>query len=205
MMASRGVNKVIIVGNLGNDPEIRYMPNGNAVANLSIATSESWKDQQGAQQERTEWHKVTMYRRLAEVAGEYLKKGSQIFIEGKLQTRKWQDQQGNDRYTTEIIADNMQMMGGGGGGGQGGGQNAQGGGQNAQGGGQNAQGGGYQQRPAQQNTGGQNTYDQSAPQQNSGGGQGGFNQSPQKGPQQAPQQAPKMSEPDIDFDDDIPF
>ncbi|MFT6267473.1 MAG: single-strand DNA-binding protein [Alphaproteobacteria bacterium] len=190
-MASRGVNKVIIVGNLGNDPEIRYMPNGNAVANLSIATSESWKDQQGAQQERTEWHKVTMYRRLAEIAGEYLKKGSQIFIEGKLQTRKWQDQQGNDRYTTEIIADNMQMMGGGG---QGGGQ-----------GGQNAQGGGYQQRPAQQNAGSQNTYDQSAPQQNAGGGQGGYNQNPQKPPQQAPQQAPKMSEPDIDFDDDIPF
>jgi single-strand DNA-binding protein len=133
-MASRGVNKVIIVGNLGNDPEIRYMPDGNAVANLSIATSESWKDQQGVQQERTEWHKVTMYRRLAEVAGEYLEKGSQIYIEGKLQTRKWQDQQGSDRYTTEIIADNMQMMGGGG-----------------QGNGQNAQGSNYQQRPAQQN------------------------------------------------------
>ncbi|OFA32846.1 single-stranded DNA-binding protein [Glaciecola punicea] len=192
-MASRGVNKVIIVGNLGNDPEIRYMPNGNAVANLSIATSESWKDQQGAQQERTEWHKVTMYRRLAEVAGEYLKKGSQIFVEGKLQTRKWQDQQGNDRYTTEIIADNMQMMGGGGGGGGG-----------NQGGGQNAQGGGYQQRPAQQSSGGQDSYDQSNDQQNSGGGQGGYKQNPQK-PQQAPQQAPKMSEPDIDFDDDIPF
>ncbi len=112
-MASRGINKVIVVGNLGNDPEIRYMPNGNAVANLSIATSESWKDQQGQQQERTEWHRVTMYRRLAEVAGEYLKKGSQVFVEGKLQTRKWQDQQGNDRYTTEIIADNMQMLGGG--------------------------------------------------------------------------------------------
>jgi single-strand DNA-binding protein len=188
-MASRGVNKVIIVGNLGNDPEIRYMPNGNAVANLSIATSESWKDQQGAQQERTEWHKVTMYRRLAEIAGEYLKKGSQIFIEGKLQTRKWQDQQGNDRYTTEIIADNMQMMGGGG---QGGGQNAQG-------------GGGHQQRPAQQNSGGQAAYDQSKPQQNSGGGQGGYNQNSQQSQQQAPQQAPKMSEPDIDFDDDIPF
>jgi single-strand DNA-binding protein len=184
-MASRGVNKVIVVGNLGNDPEVRYMPNGNAVANLSIATSESWKDQQGQQQERTEWHRVTMYRRLAEIAGEYLKKGSQVFIEGKLQTRKWQDQQGNDRYTTEIIADNMQMMGGGGGG-QGGGQNMQGGGQSAQGGGGQ---GGYQQRP---------------PQQNSGGQQGGYQQKPQA-PQQAPQQAPKMSEPDIDFDDDIPF
>lgn len=111
-MASRGVNKVILVGNLGNDPEVRYMPNGNAVANLSLATSESWKDQQGQQQERTEWHRVTMYRRLAEIAGEYLKKGSQIYIEGKLQTRKWQDQQGNDKYTTEIIADQLQMLGG---------------------------------------------------------------------------------------------
>lgn len=112
-MASRGVNKVILVGNLGADPEVRYMPNGGAVANLSIATSESWKDQQGQQQERTEWHRVTMYRKLAEIAGEYLKKGSQVYLEGKLQTRKWQDQSGNDRYTTEIIADQMQMLGGG--------------------------------------------------------------------------------------------
>ncbi|HBL22469.1 MAG TPA: single-stranded DNA-binding protein, partial [Alteromonas mediterranea] len=91
-MATKGVNKVILVGNLGNDPEVRYMPNGNAVANLSLATSESWKDQQGQVQERTEWHRLTMYRRLAEIAGEYLKKGSQIYVEGKLQTRKWQDQ-----------------------------------------------------------------------------------------------------------------
>ena len=90
-MATKGVNKVILVGNLGNDPEVRYMPNGNAVANLSLATSESWKDQQGQVQERTEWHRLTMYRRLAEIAGEYLKKGSQIYVEGKLQTRKWQD------------------------------------------------------------------------------------------------------------------
>ncbi|SVB70019.1 uncharacterized protein METZ01_LOCUS222873, partial [marine metagenome] len=107
-MATKGVNKVILVGNLGNDPEVRYMPNGNAVANLSLATSESWKDQQGQVQERTEWHRLTMYRRLAEIAGEYLKKGSQIYVEGKLQTRKWQDQQGQDRYTTEIIVDQMQ-------------------------------------------------------------------------------------------------
>ena len=99
-MATKGVNKVIIVGNLGNDPEIRNLPNGGAVANLSVATSESWKDQQGQPQERTEWHRVTMYRRLAEIAGEYFKKGSQVYLEGKLQTRKWQDQQGNDRYTT---------------------------------------------------------------------------------------------------------
>lgn len=111
-MASKGVNKVILVGNLGQDPEVRYMPNGNAVANLSIATSESWKDQQGQQQERTEWHRLTMYRRLAEVAGEYLRKGSQIYVEGKLQTRKWQDQQGQDKYTTEVIVDQMQMLGG---------------------------------------------------------------------------------------------
>lgn len=126
-MASKGVNKVILVGNLGNDPEVRYMPNGNAVANLSLATSESWKDQQGQVQERTEWHRLTMYRRLAEIAGEYLAKGSQIYVEGKLQTRKWQDQQGQDRYTTEIIVDQMQMLGGreGGNGGQQGGYQQQ--------------------------------------------------------------------------------
>jgi len=114
---ARGVNKVILVGNLGRDPEIRYMPNGNAVANLTLATTESWKDKQtGDQQEKTEWHRVVMFRRLAEIAGEYLKKGSQIYIEGKLQTRKWQDNAGNDRYTTEIIASEMQMLSGRGGG-----------------------------------------------------------------------------------------
>ena len=101
-MATKGVNKVILVGNLGNDPEVRYMPNGNAVANLSLATSESWKDQQGQVQERTEWHRLTMYRRLAEIAGEYLKKGSQIYVEGKLQTRKWQDQQGQDNTPLKL-------------------------------------------------------------------------------------------------------
>ena len=124
-MASRGINKVIIVGNLGNDPEIRYAQNGNAIANLSVATSESWKDQQGQPQEKTEWHKIVMYRRLAEIAGEYLKKGSKIYIEGKLQTRKWQDQSGNDRWTTEIVANELQMLdsrGDGGGMGNGGGQ-----------------------------------------------------------------------------------
>ncbi|MDH5361460.1 MAG: single-stranded DNA-binding protein [Gammaproteobacteria bacterium] len=111
-MASRGINKVILVGNLGKDPEVRYMPNGNAVANLTLATSESWKDKNtGQQQDKTEWHRVVMFRRLAEIAGEYLKKGSQIYIEGKLQTRKWQDQQGQDRYTTEIVADELQMLG----------------------------------------------------------------------------------------------
>ena len=111
-MASRGVNKVILVGNLGNDPEVRYMPNGDAVANLSIATSESWKDKHGVPQEKTEWHKLTAYRKLAEIIGEYVKKGSRLYVEGKLQTRKWQDQQGNDRYTTEVIINEMQMLGG---------------------------------------------------------------------------------------------
>ena len=106
------VNKVILVGNLGRDPEVRYMPNGDAVANYSIATTETWKDKQGNRQEKTEWHNIVMYRRLAEIAGEYLKKGSSVYIEGRLQTRKWQDKQGNDRYTTEIIADQLQMLGG---------------------------------------------------------------------------------------------
>ncbi|MEJ2360742.1 MAG: single-stranded DNA-binding protein [Gammaproteobacteria bacterium] len=108
---ARGVNKVILIGNLGRDPEVRYMPNGQAVANVAIATSESWKDKNtGEQQERTEWHRVVFFRRLAEIAGEYLKKGSKVYIEGKLQTRKWQDNQGQDRYTTEIVANEMQML-----------------------------------------------------------------------------------------------
>ncbi len=112
-MAARGVNKVIIVGNLGNDPDTRYMPSGSAVTNLSVATNESWKDKQtGEQKERTEWHRVAMFGRLAEIAAEYLRKGSQVYIEGRLRTRKWQDQSGNDRWTTEIIADEMQMLGG---------------------------------------------------------------------------------------------
>ncbi|NKB77739.1 MAG: single-stranded DNA-binding protein [Gammaproteobacteria bacterium] len=113
---ARGVNKVILVGNLGRDPEIRYTPNGAAVANVTIATSDSWKDKQsGENQERTEWHRVVFFNRLAEIVGEYLKKGSQIYIEGRLQTRKWQDQSGQDRYTTEIVASEMQMLGGKGG------------------------------------------------------------------------------------------
>ena len=115
---ARGINKVILVGNLGRDPEVRYMPNGNAVANITLATTESWKDKQtGETQEKTEWHRVVLFRRLGEIAGEYLKKGSQVYIEGKLQTRKWQDNSGNDRFTTEIIANEMQMLGGRGGGG----------------------------------------------------------------------------------------
>ena len=109
---ARGVNKVILVGNLGKDPETRYMPSGSAVTNLTLATSESWKDKQtGEQQDRTEWHKIAMFGRLAEIAAEYLRKGSQIYIEGKLRTRKWQDKEGKDRYTTEIVADEMQMLG----------------------------------------------------------------------------------------------
>ena len=114
---ARGVNKVILVGNLGKDPETRYMPSGSAVTNLTLATSESWKDKQtGDQQERTEWHKIAMFGRLAEIAAEYLRKGSQVYIEGKLRTRKWQDKEGKDRYTTEIVADEMQMLGSKGGG-----------------------------------------------------------------------------------------
>jgi single-strand DNA-binding protein len=115
---ARGINKVIVVGNLGQDPETRYMPSGSAVTNLSIATSEAWKDKQsGESKERTEWHRVAMFGKLAEIAAEYLRKGSQVYIEGKLRTRKWQDKSGNDRYTTEIIADEMQMLGGRSGGG----------------------------------------------------------------------------------------
>ncbi len=110
---ARGINKVILVGNLGADPEVRYTANGGAVANLRIATSESWKDKQtGEQQERTEWHRVVMFGRLGEIAGEYLRKGRQVYIEGKLQTRKWTDQNGQDRWNTEIVANEMQMLGG---------------------------------------------------------------------------------------------
>ena len=119
---ARGINKVILVGNLGADPETRAMPSGSSVANLRIATSESWRDKQtGEQQERTEWHRVALFGRLAEVAAEYLKKGSQVYIEGSLRTRKWTDKQGQERYSTEIIGNDMQMLGGraGGGGGAG--------------------------------------------------------------------------------------
>lgn len=115
-MSSKGVNKVILVGNLGKDPEVRYMPNGGAVANITLATSESWRDKQtGETKEKTEWHRVVLFGKLAEVAGEYLRKGSQIYIEGKLATRKWQDQSGQERYTTEIyvnVGGTMQMLSG---------------------------------------------------------------------------------------------
>lgn len=123
---ARGVNKVILIGNLGKDPEMRYTPNGVAIANLTIATSDSWKDKvTGENVERTEWHRVVMFQRLAEIAGEYLRKGSKVYIEGKLQTRKWQDKtSGQDRYTTEIVSDNLQMLDSKGGGAAGGSSNA---------------------------------------------------------------------------------
>jgi single-strand DNA-binding protein len=116
------VNKVILVGNLGRDPETRYTTGGEAVTNVSIATTDSWKDKSGEKQERTEWHRVAFFGKLAEIAGEYLKKGSQVYVEGRLQTRKWQDKEGQDKYTTEIIADRMQMLGSRAGAGGGGGE-----------------------------------------------------------------------------------
>jgi single-strand DNA-binding protein len=127
---ARGVNKVILVGNLGKDPDMKYTASGAAIANITVATSESWTDKQTNEKvEKTEWHRVVFFRRLAEVVGEYLRKGSQVYLEGKLQTRKWQDQNGQDRYTTEIVADQMQMLGArGGDGGGGGGGRPQGGG-----------------------------------------------------------------------------
>jgi single-strand DNA-binding protein len=208
---ARGVNKVILIGTLGSDPEVRYMPNGGAVANISLATNESWKDKNtGQMQEKTEWHRVVVFGKLAEVAGEYLRKGSQVYFEGKLQTRKWQDQAtGQDKYTTEVVIDfggQMQMLGGRGdnAGGSAGGFQPQ----------QQQQPGGFSQQPAQQQ----------APQQQSGGfqpQQGGF-QPRQQPQQQAPaqqsggfqpqqQQQPQRQapatppEPSMDFDDDIPF
>lgn len=158
-MASRGINKVILIGNLGKDPEIRYTPSGDAIANLTIATSESWKDKQsGEQKEITEWHRVVAYGRLAQIMGEYLKKGSKVYVEGSLRTRKWQDNEGKDRYTTEIRCNEMQMLdsarGGSGGGsagyddGQSGG--SYGGGNYGGGGGQSGQQrGGGRQQPSQ--------------------------------------------------------
>ena len=145
---ARGINKVILIGNLGQDPETRYMPSGGAVTNLTIATSESWKDKQtGQPQERTEWHRVVFFNRLAEIAGEYLKKGSKVYIEGSLRTRKWQDKNtGADRYTTEIVANEMQMLDSRGGEGMGGGQGGQG---YEQQGAPAAQPQGAQQAPAQ--------------------------------------------------------
>ena len=218
-MASRGVNKVIIVGNLGQDPEVKFFPSGGSVCNVTVATSESWKDKQtGEPKEITEWHRVVFNNRLAEIAAEYLKKGSKVYVEGRLQTRKWQNAQGVDQYTTEIRANEMQMLDSRGAG-QGTGAPMGGGQQNnyqapaAQGGFKPQ----AQQKPAMQQGG----YQQApqAPQAQQGGYQqqaaqaplqGGYQQqAPQQGgyQQQAPQQAPKVNpqEPVMDFDDDIPF
>ncbi|WP_432471179.1 single-stranded DNA-binding protein [Amphritea sp. HPY] len=196
---ARGVNKVILIGNLGNDPETKYLPSGNAVTNITVATSESWKDKNtGQQQERTEWHRVVFFNRLAEIAGEYLRKGSKVYLEGSLRTRKWQDQSGQDRYTTEIVASEMQMLDG----------RSEGGFQ------QQSQSGGYQQQAPQQQApqqGYQQQQPQQAPQQQAPQQQY-QQQAPQQGYQQnqqnqqpkqnvAPQPAPGMD----DFDDDIPF
>ncbi|KGD63655.1 single-stranded DNA-binding protein [Alcanivorax nanhaiticus] len=172
---ARGVNKVILIGNLGADPETRFMPSGGAVTNVRLATSESWKDRQSGQmQERTEWHRVVFFNKLGEIAGEYLKKGSKVYIEGSIRTRKWQGQDGQDRYTTEIVASEMQMLDGRGeGGGQGGGFAPQG----NQGGQGNP--GGY----------GNDNF----------GGQGG------NAPQSNQNQGGGFSGPADDFDDDIPF
>jgi single-strand DNA-binding protein len=112
------VNKVILIGNLGKDPETRYLPSGDAVTNISVATTDTWKDKSGEKQEHTEWHRVAFFGKTAEIAGEYLKKGSPVYIEGRIRTRKWQDKEGQDRYSTEIVADRMQLLGGRGGGGE---------------------------------------------------------------------------------------
>lgn len=187
-MASRGVNKVILVGNLGQDPEVRYMPNGGAVANMTLATSESWRDKQtGETKEKTEWHRVVLFGKLAEVAGEYLKKGSQVYIEGALQTRKWTDQGGQERYTTEVVVNvggTMQMLGG-----------RQGGAAGAGAGGGQQGGWGQPQQPQ----GGGNA-------QFSGNPGGATPAAPAAGRPAAQNNAPAAgNEPPMDFDDDIPF
>lgn len=189
-MASRGINKAIIVGNLGADPETRYTAGGTAVTNINVATSDTWRDKtSGEMQERTEWHRVVFFARLAEVAGEYLRKGSKVYIEGRIQTRKWQNKDGVDQYTTEIVSNEMQML------------DSRGGGQG--GGGSAPFAGGGSQRPQQQggqNSGGQGGGNYGGGQQNhgGGGGQGGGNQ---------PQYQPPAADPgfDDDLDDDIPF
>lgn len=207
---SKGINKVIIVGNLGQDPEVRFMPNGEAVANFTVATSEAWKDKKSGEQKRkTEWHRIVIYKRLAEIAGEYLKKGSKVYLEGKLKTRKWQNQQGQDQYTTEIVANEMQMLDSRGQG-QGGFQSSapqQDGYQQQAAPRQPAQQQNYQhpaQQPAQQQS-----YQQPAQTSTQGGAQSGYQQQPaqQGGFQQQNQSNVKVNpqEPKIDFDDDIPF
>ena len=219
-----GVNKVIILGNLGKDPEVRFMPSGGAVANLTVATSDSWKDKQtGEQKEKTEWHRVAIFGKLAEIAGEYLKKGSKVYLEGSLQTRKWQNQQGQDQYTTEVVVQGfngvMQMLDG-----KPSGQSAGFQGQQAQGGyspqqapqqpaynkaPQQQQQGGYsgQQQAPQQHGGYSPQQGQQPSQQQQGGGYQQPNQQQQGGGYQQPNQQAKVNpqEPSIDFDDDIPF
>jgi single-strand DNA-binding protein len=179
---ARGINKVILVGNLGADPETRAMPSGTTVANLRIATSESWRDKQsGEQQERTEWHRVVLFGRLGEIAAEYLKKGSQVYIEGSLRTRKWQDKQGQERYSTEIVGNDMQMLGGRGG--AGGGGAGGGGGGDFERGSSGGSGGGRGGRSS--GGGGGEPYPDEYAQTGGGGGAAGGKAE--------------------DFDDDIPF
>ncbi|WNL42155.1 single-stranded DNA-binding protein [Halomonas sp. PAMB 3264] len=205
---ARGINKVILIGNLGQDPEVRFTPSGTAVANLNLATSDTWTDRQsGQRQERTEWHRVVLFNKTAEIAQQYLKKGSKVYVEGRLQTRKWQDQNGQDRYSTEIVANDMQMLDSRGGDFQGGGapqQNYQNG---APQGGQSYPGNQPNNQPSHQNAPPQgNQYgggQQSAPPQ---GGQG----APNRGGQSAPNdQNGRFGAPDPgnfdDFDDEIPF
>ena len=217
---ARGVNKVILIGNLGNDPEQKSMPNGNAVTNITVATSESWTDKQsGQKQERTEWHRVVFFNRLAEIAGQYLNKGSKVYIEGSLRTRKWQDQNGQDRYSTEIVGSEMQMLDSRGG-------MQQGGGQQNDGYTQQAAPKQFQQtpQPASQPA----SQQQPSSQQQSSSQQGGYQQAPQQqfqpqaaqqappSQQQSPQQPAQQSQQQPqqqpapagnfdDFDDDIPF
>jgi single-strand DNA-binding protein len=178
---ARGVNKVMLIGNLGADPEVRYTAGGAAVANVTLATAESWKDKEsGEQQERTEWHRIVFFSRLAEIVGEYLKKGSQVYVEGRLQTRKWQDRDGNDRYTTEIVAHEMQMLG-----------------SRTGGGGASGSSGGFSnagQAAASGATDGPSNSEQT-------GGSGGSSPAPSNKPSSGGQQEPPMD----DFDDDIPF
>ena len=231
---ARGVNKVILVGNLGQDPEVRYMPNGNGVANITLATSDSYKDKNTGQMvDKTEWHRVVFFGKLAEIVGEYCRKGSQIYVEGKLQTRKWTDQQGQEKYTTEIVVDGftgqMQMLGARGGDQQGGGYQGNQGGQQGGGYQNNQQGGGYGQNNQGQQGGGYGQQQQAAPaqrpaaaaapqqnnqyqQSNNSGFAPQQNNAPQQQggfapkPQNAPQGgASNPMEPTIDFDDDIPF
>jgi single-strand DNA-binding protein len=215
-MFNRSVNKVVLVGNLGKDPEMRYMPNGNAVANLTLATTESWKDKQsGERKEKTEWHRLTVFNRLGEMCGEYLKKGAKIYVEGKLQTRKWQGQDGQDKYTTEVVVSEIQMMdtrnpaqSGGqpfqGNGQQGNGQQDSG----QQGNGQPPQqswGKAPQQAPTQQPAPQMAPAYQQPTQQQPTQQQPAQNQRPPAKNQQQPAPPTQYNEPSMDFDDDIPF